>query len=395
MTDTPFYIDKLPENATYCMRREFRDMYGRDYLGQRRLMNEIQMIEPRLSKQEFDEIYRHPIPDEFVDYFAIKDTKPSITGGKEAVCGLLLYNPHFRMTNQPEDKYLKQHQIYLDGLAVAIEYYKTELPQQTLRVYVGDNCWDTIHDLGHLKAKHVEFVRMEHDSYKTYLGSIWRFLVIDDDDYEYAYAMDTDETWEERMHMSRSQLDFRLKAGADSEAHCAASITAFPMQDHYVREPSLADVKLFFDGDVPMRDSSLLARPSNYVLLNACTFTRGPKSRPFKSIIPFLCWNLKRNDDVILYHPPSNQYTTFLRISHHHDYNQMDEHWLFPLMKILTVKGWVPRDSSDHRLDVMTRFKNWYGDDFWLYRLYCQMAREGHSFVIEREEEKGFIWDCL
>ena len=38
MTENPFFIPALPKNASYCMRREFRDVNGRTGEGVNQLL---------------------------------------------------------------------------------------------------------------------------------------------------------------------------------------------------------------------------------------------------------------------------------------------------------------------------------------------------------------------
>ena len=393
MTDKPFFIDKLPSDASYCMRREFRDIHGRSSKGYRQVLNEFQAVDPRLTESDVRRVESLPIPPEFASYFQIKDIHEATEGGNEALCSVSFYNPVFEMTGNEWDSYIKKFQTYTDGLQILIDVYKKVLPGQTIRVYVGDNVWDELYKQGFFDAKQVEFIRMEHDSRRTYLGSLWRFLAIDDFDYEYMYVTDVDETWENRMILDTQELSYRLEKGTSSQVHIASAVTFTIEQNCFNEDPNWSEIPVFFDVRVPMRDSSMMARLSNYCLLNACTFTRGPRQLPFTSIVPFLCHFLQKSDDIVLYHPPTNQWTSFLTIPHHHDYNQMDEHWLFPLCRVLDVKHWIPNLSNV--MSMVDRVKNWYGEDCFVNRMCCQMIREGNYFLIENAEDRGYLFDAI
>ena len=270
-------------------------------------MNEFQIVDPRLSLFNLPAIEAAPRPAQFDGYFEIKDTIEAKEGGKNALCSVSLYYPDFEYTGAPWERYLKPFSTYLEGFRHMVDFYREHLSGQTIRAYIGDNVWDEVHQAGLFEAKHVEFVRMQHSSRRSYLGSIWRYLAIDDFDYEYVYVVDVDELPENRMHLNSQELSHRIRKGASSEVHIASAVTFVPEQNRFYDDPDWSEIPVFYDVHIPMRDSSMMAKPSNYCLMGGCTFTRGPRRLPFDSIVPIFYYLLAKHDDIVLYHPPSHQ----------------------------------------------------------------------------------------
>ena len=380
-TITQFFIDELPNDAEFVKREVFVHLYGND-IG--RLSSEFQMVDPRLRQI--------PYAEDTEGYFEIKDIVPARTGGDGALCSVSLFDPGFKRWEARR----RPFEEYLDGLRDLIAFMASELPNQTLRVYIANRIWEILHTEKIFEAGHVDFVRMAHDSWGSLIGSVWRFMALDDTRYPYVYIEDVDDrygvdnsgnrTKVNRLRLDQSRLDRRLHRGVESPVHFASAVT-FLRKEAPVYEKAVYEIEFFiFKGGFAY--PAIIPRFSSLCLVNASTLTRGPKPLPFDSIVPILCELLNRNDELTLYLPETNVYTRFMQASGAYEYNTLDEHWLFPLTRLVQSKFWIPPQKIP-LIDFVNRF----GKDCFLVRMYHQMMEEnGHYLVIEGKETDGFAF---
>ena len=386
----PFFIPQLPPRAAYCSRANIVEAYptaqGYDV---DRVLNEIQIVDTRLSQDDLDRIASTSPRSELAELFEIKDMQMSAKTG-DALCSVSIFDLKPQRPNPTKD-----WTVYLNGLKDWIDFIRLELPNQKLRVYVGDSVWDILHQEKVLEAKDVDFVRMWYPSQKAAIGMLWRYMAFDDYDFEYVYIEDLDDRgayvdnkWQS---VERSKADLKDLKKRTSDMHVGTALTFVYKEEHFFWEPEKDDISFFQWVDMPSHDPVFIHRLSYFCRTCANTVTRGPRRLPFKNIIPILCNFLQREDSRIIYHPPTNQWSAFRETSANIGYNEMDEHYLFHLTKVINIKYWIPVE----KLSIARRIMRRYGEDCLLARLYQQLIDEGNRLVIEDNEEAGFLFSAL
>ena len=380
---SPFLIPQIPLGAKYCNRSEIVHAYpdGSGY-DMKRLLNEVQIVDSRLNSVS-------DIPEsrpELLELFEIKDFQES-SRGADALCSICLFD-----LERQSPKSDKDWNVYLQGLRDWIGFMRSEMPNQKLRVYIADNVWDILHKEQILKSDDVDFVRMQHSSEKAAIGCLWRYLAFDDYRYEYVYIEDTDERgayvnnkWMnvERIKSTSYVLQSRLYGGA----HIGTALTFVDKEAEFFGEENRSHIDFFEWHKIPIYDPVFMCRLTYFCRSCASTMTRGPKRLPFDDIVPMLCYFLDKGNSQIIYHPQANYWSNFHEIPANMGYNEMDEHFLFHLTKILDVGYWIPPE----KMFIAQRLMKHYGEDCFLARLYRQLISEGNNlgvFYNEGSEKK-------
>ena len=185
-----FYIDRLPSHCDYlCPPLFFSDP---NCLGEN-----LQIVDNRWTAQEIQNITSSPLPPGYSDFFEVTDIESNISGSENWICGFCVYfmkeaiYPGEERRVQPEN-----HAKLIDGVEALIDFHDRS-PDTVLRFYVSPEAWEAIAKRGLFNREHTQFYKMRHASEDSQIGTMWRLLVLDDSDYEYAIETDVapDEPW--------------------------------------------------------------------------------------------------------------------------------------------------------------------------------------------------------
>ena len=388
-----FLIDKIPSGATYCRRSDFLHAFptGNDTYDINRLLNGIQVVDTRLTVVDLERIENQSFPACLESLFEIKDVQ-ECGGDAEALCAVSIFKMH---TDKSTTE--KTFEVYLDGLKEKIAYFREWHPFQKLRVYVGNNIWDILHKEKVFEAKNADFIRMECSSEYTEIGTFWRFLAIDDYDYEYVYINETD--GHGRFIDGEWQVDIDLgrqkgHAGAPVEV-LAKSVESMNFSCHILptvapemREGAVPEdfPLLFWANDYRLSDPLFLHRISEYVQMATPTLVRGPDRLPFTDIRKIFCNHFSKGDERLIYHPESNLWTNIRERHPNLNFRYIDDHWLFHLTKILRVKHTIRTEE----FPMLNHQFNKCGDNWFVKRLFDDLIEDDNVFVLIDAEDKGY-----
>lgn len=382
--DRIFFLDKLLDYTDYSVSPKFVHKLAE---SREALLNESYMRDPRITDADLERITSSELPDHS-RIFNIVDMQESKSGGKEALCSICIWK---------SDQAFFNHQPfsdYLEGLGNRIEHYRRVQPDHTLRVYVGDSAWEEVHKAGYLKANHVDFVRMGISSSYSTVGLMWRPLAFDDYRYEYVYMDDTDDRFTiiddkkvkvDPLVVDKHILERRMSTPDESEVHIAAAL-------------SFANDKagdFFHETPIDLTHSHIptpfyhLYAPYSYYETAVLTITRGPRKMPFNTIVPILCEVLNRRTKHLLYHAPSNKWSSFNElVSTLQDYS-LDESWVFYMSKLLDVKMWI----LPHHMEYVEQIMKRYGHRCFWKRIHEQMILEGNHLACGDQGVDEFSFD--
>ena len=363
----PFFIAEVPAGAEYCRQHNFCDYYkGEDGVDYNRILKELQIVDPRILPEELDEIESTPIRSELAALFEIKDMQLSPQSG-EAICGVSIYNEE----NEAET-IDKPFEVYLSGLEELIARFRHQYQGQKLRVYVGDATWDTLHREKILENKHVDFVRMAASSRKSEVGHLWRLMVYDNFDYQFAYCEDADSHDGSRWFTDLEMLKKRVLWDTEYPVNFGATLLFSP------RIRPLRLLKFFVLSNTSCKHSRFIEPLAAFCRNGIRTTTRGPRELPFKSIVPILCHLLGKTESLVLYHPQTHRWTTYHDLSTF-SFHAMDDYWLMPLTKVLNIHFWL----SGRKAALLQEIFEFNGINYFLGRLFRQLRREGNYISLQ------------
>ena len=371
-----FLIPEVPDGAIYTNRSDF--LYADD-TGLDCLLNEIQVVDPRW---ELKDLASYSPRKEIRSFFEIKDFQESKRSA-EALCSMSLFRIESEF-HQSE----KRWEIYLKGLEKWIVHFRENLPEQKIRVYVGDDVWDVLHTEGILKAEDVDFVRMANSSKQSSIGMLWRNLAFDDCRYPYVYVEDLDERYAYRGNkfqpVPRIEAHLRyLKSRFEpTSANFASALTFIFDEDSLFSDEKTDEIPFFRWEDISIDDPVFIHRLCNFCRANASTLIRSLERLPF-DMTRVLCRYLTLSDTQIFYHPRRHIWTNFREITPSLDFRFLDERWLFYLTKLVEVKWWIPPE----KMFIFDRIYKRYGEQTMLIRLYKQLVAEGNYLEIEDEDD--------
>lgn len=358
-------------------------------------VNNISVIDPRWSASDLQRIQNNVPSTRAREMFEVKDKVESQRQGT-ALCSICLFD-------QGEHIWSKAYQPYLDGLKLRIETFRNELPDQTLRVYVGDSAWDSVYSEGILSVSDVDFYRMSHNSEASFIGMNWRLLAFDDYDYEYVYLEDTDP----RVDQSTGAPIDELRVNSEILArmfHCGNS----DIEPAIVSSLSFSrdlEGNLFYETQAHEtyatsaetelngpRRLCCITNPAHYYRTSILTMARGPRRLPFDNIVPILC--------EVLFNSP-NQFQLIHTNSHRTSYAidampsltsyELGETWVFYLSKLMPIKMWIePR----HMGWVAQHLKRHGKSSFWR-RLHEQMIIDGNYLACGDQGVDRFSFEAF
>ena len=408
-------IPSIPKGAAYVDQYSFVECYpigknddGTDRFDLRRLLNEIQVVDPRLSLEELDRIEK-PDPD-IASLFDIADMQLS-SRGADALCSFSLFKSR-GPAERNKQIYGRTWRDYLEGLSHWIYAFRSYCPDQKIRVHVANDMWDELHKAGLLQSKDVDFIKMKHSDHGTLAGILWRYLALDDYEYEFVYAEDIDANGKlrdvsiERLrrdgplshygHLlyknSIEALRRRMSIGSKDCAHLSQIIAIRPNEfDYYpvvrLSEDQAVDSKsLFSDDDYnfsPELPFFIHSGQGTILCHDIATFcmscghwiARGSRKLPC-SIITLLCRDFLRNPMLKVYNPEKHQWSYLSQFERVMQYYGPDDVFPFYSTRILDMKYlFLP-----NRVSAMREMYQFYGEDCFLLRFYKQLAEEGIYF---------------
>ena len=391
MMATPFLIQQIPPNAKYVDQYNLVEAYptgaknddGMDQFDMPQLLNEIQVVDPRIKAAELEGL-QSPNPS-VSSLFDVEDMQLS-SKGADALCSFSLFKGEGGVA---ENKlvYGRTWRDYVDGLRHWIDFYKENFPNQKIRVYVANDMWDELHKQGILQSKDVDFIKMVHSDNGTLVGILWRYLALDDYNFEYVYAEDIDANgafkdnykfihrWQ--IKNSIQGLEKRLHRPYGGPAQLAQPVAVrpnefvnYPVSDaSYNRSPEL----LFFlhsdKGRVLTHDIGTFCMSwGNWMV-------RGPRKLPC-SIIPLICRDFLRDPTLQIYNPSKAHWSRFYQSERVLVSYGPDDVFPFYLTRILDIKY----SLFQNRVEVLQAIYKFYGEDCFLLRLYKQLVEEGTYF---------------
>ena len=379
--DLPFFVDKIPDGAEYCRRSEFSERFT---------LGTFQVLDPRIQPDDLIAISERTYKPQIRSFFEIKDIQLS-TMEARALCSMSIFKP-----SSVYKSGRSWHQ-YVEGLEDWIQYYRARMrvrQYQKLRVYVGDSAWDDLYRAGILKAKDVDFIRMEDSSHHTAVGQLWRFLAFDDYSYDYVYTQDVDgegewvdRRWQRQPKDWEIVTRYGLKGLASrvGDCHIGTLMLPFPPVEH--RDDSIPDDEcpfFFWVQDARLSEPFFCHRLSEYMQSVSPWVVRGNRRLPFK-MVDILCYYLESDAPLTVYDPNSHCWTTIRQRHPNLNHRYIDEHWLFHLSKVIQVKNIVRR--VDYPLLRKLTLK--YGGTYFLKRFHDHLIADGNVLVLEDNEENG------
>ena len=166
-----FYRPSLPVNADYCSRKRFVS-----YLD---VLNQLEIVDDRWSREDIERITNTTPPSELAAFFEIEDWVES----QQTYAGLRSMSL-FRLRDTPIEAYVK-------GVFRQVQCVLPQCPDMLFRFYVSNEIWDSISEL--IDTPGTEFVKMQHDSRYSRIGTFWRFMALNDDRFEVVITGDVDD----------------------------------------------------------------------------------------------------------------------------------------------------------------------------------------------------------
>ena len=189
-----FYIDRLPSDCDYLCPPLFlvQPEGGRYCIGEH-----FQVVDNRWTKAEVQEILSSPLTPGYSNLFEITDIESNVDGSENWVCGFSVYfMKEYVYPGQEHRVQPETHAKLVDGVEVLVDYQERS-PETVLRFHVSPEAWEAIAKRGLMGREHTQFYKMGHASEDSQVGTMWRMMVLDDSDYEYAIQTDVapDEEW--------------------------------------------------------------------------------------------------------------------------------------------------------------------------------------------------------
>ena len=390
----PFFLDKLPIDAEYCPRGKFFRHFVPDREDE--FLSDIQMLDTRVTEKDLVRWTYESPREEFAQLFEIKDIQESKKSG-EALCSLSLFKMagEVSTTSKPFD-------LYLNGLRMWIKFFRHEVKEQKLRVYVGDQTWDILHKEKILESDDVDFVRMAISSSHSEVGVLWRYLAFDAYQYPYVYIEDTDGfvrqvkgKWklvEEPLAKDYTiqMLEDRVvfERDLDKFAHFSACMSVIPPPEHLEASFPEDCPLMFWVDDIRLSDPLFIHRLSEYVQFLSPTLIRSPRKLPFR-MMPMLCSHFDRDEQRVIYHPSTNLWTTLRERHPNFNFRYIDDHWLFHLTKVVATKCFLSGEQAREAYPFVQK----YGANWFVKRIYDDLIRNGNSIQMLDKEQYGNPFD--
>ena len=356
----PFYIPAIPEGAEYVSRQAFVETYGSDT---DRLLNEMQVVDDRWTVEDIQRIYSTPPRPELAAFFEIDDWHHS-SGHFDVLCSMSLFGLEGNEARWDE---------YIDGVEFKVKDFPQKYPSHLFRFYVSPEMWEVIHKRGLMKYRGVDFVKMCHSSRHSRIGTFWRFLGLEDYDYDLSY---TDEVECNPWFDTLTLKEIERRVSASNNAHLSAEAYFLREEFAFRENTGLTDISPFVNSDLHgdgifIENLGAFNRFAGQYLIRS--------SKRVHRLVPLICHYLDSNDVQLLYHPPTKSWSSFREREPRLSAGQfgfMNEFFLRFLTKAVRINHLF----HCYRIELLERIVSRYGRDCILLRLFYQLLDEGHSF---------------
>ena len=356
-----FYIDRLPNHCDYLAPYLF--------FNQPRFEANLQIVDSRWRPEEIQKIVEAPVSYGYSNFFEVTDMESNMDGSENWVCGFSVYflkralNP-----TQLHRETSETHQKLIDGVEVLINH--PERSQETvLRFYVSAEAWEVISARGLLNRKHTQFYKMQHASEDSQIGTMWRLMVLDDSDYEYAIQADVapDEDWIIPRIADWGHREFLQRLGKFA---IASEIQAL----EYEREPSIEQMENLRIG---IADYPNLTRFDH---LTAGGIVTVPRKIP--PLVPLFCKYLETDSTLTVFHHEYQTWTRLTQPDHfYHGWQGLgpDQNvWRFLKRSMLARHAVYEPFAKNFRA---------YPVDHYFFRMVRQLEKSGHEFIIDKTQQ--------
>lgn len=366
-----FYIDRLPSDCEYQAAPSF-------FLEPNPLGSGLQVVDDRWTAQEIARIVSSPLPYGYSDFFEVTDVESRVDGSENWICGFSVY--FMKATfyeGQEHRESAETHHKLVDGVASLVNYHDRS-PETVLRFYVSPEAWERIHARGLMNREHTQFYKMHHASEDSQIGTIWRLLVLDDVDYEYAIQTDVapDEPWIFPRITKWGQGEFLERLSRFN----LSGETYFEVYHEYARElrTTMEEVKQeFYQGGYkyPLID---IMRIIDHITCGGIT------SRPstIPRLIPLFCEYLKKAGTLTLFNCETQRWTKFEQDDPlYYGWRGLgpdQNFWRF-LKRVIPVRHIIDEAWA-------TRLHE-YPEGHYVFRMIKQYEKSGHEFVINKSEQ--------
>ena len=352
-----FYIDQLPSNCDYLSPPRFFE--------QECFEANLQIIDNRWTAQEIETIVSSTIPYGYSDFFKVTDIESNVDGHENWICGFsVFFMKHVFHEEQLYRETWENHQKLIDGVKALIDH--PDRSQETvLRFYVSPEAWDAIAAQGLLNSEHTQFYKMLHPSEDSQVGTMWRLLVLDDSDYEYAIETDVapDEDWIFPRITDSGHSDFLKRL---SKFAIAGEVQALPYR-----------TEIGVGLRTPIVDYTNLTRFDH---LTAGGIVTMPKTIP--PLVPLFCKYLETDSTLTLFHYENNTWTQMLQQEHLYwgwrGLGPDQNFWRF-------LKRTIPARHAVYE-PFAEEFRV-YPPDHYFWRMVRQFEKSGHQFIIDHTEQ--------
>ena len=327
-------------------------------------------MDNRWTVEEVQRIAASPLPNGYSDFFQVTDIESSVDGSESWICGFSVYfmrhtfNPTQLHRETPEN-----HAKLIDGVEVLVEHPERS-PETVLRFYVSPEAWEAIAARGLLNREHTQFYKMLHASEDSQVGTMWRLMVLDDSDYEYAIQTDVapDEDWIFPRITDWGQREFLQRLGKFS---IAGEIQALG----YEREPNAEQMESLRIG---IADYPNLTRFDH---LTAGGIVTIPRNIP--PLVPLFCKYLKTGSTLIVFHHECGTWTRLTQPDHlYHGWQGLgpDQNFFRFLKRTIPMRHAVYEPfAAEYQA---------YPSDHYFFRMIRQFEKSGHEFIIDKTEQR-------
>ena len=351
-----FLIDALPDNATYADNSTFVEMSGQD------CQHHAQIVDIAWSEAKLEQIKASEIRGKWAQIFDVKDAQMT-PADREILCSICIFKREVEVNHRP-------FQFYINALKEKIERFaQPDYKRQKLRVYVGDNLWDTLHREGILKNNEVDFVRMVDSSRFSIMGMQWRVLAYDDYNYQCVYMNDTHRVPDE---LPDDNFEKQFPMECWDQFHFSFD-SVLPWQDRFLNLYSMREFKTehwfnshyFFTYEL-----------NDYFNFNDLRILRGSRRLPFSDIVSIIDAAYRERRKLYqVYDPRFNIWTEFGHLPFWLEWVNMLAFWVYFLRKHLTLRYFYLKEY-DELLENLD-------ENHFLKRLHRQIFEdEGNSIFV-------------
>ena len=372
-----FYIDRLPSDCEYQNTPLFFLSPDDTYDD---IEASLQVIDDRWKAEEIQKVINSTLPYGYSDFFEVTDIESNVDGSENWICGFCVYfmketiYPGEARREQPEN-----HAKLIDGVEALIDF-PDRSPSTVLRFYVSPESWEVITKRGLFDREHTQFYKMHYPSEDSQIGTMWRLMVLDDSDYEYAIQTDVapDEPWIFARITEWGQRDF-LKRLSPQRFYLGGEIyiSEYRKPDPYVasKEHVLA---IHEEGGIYPIPEILNILEFDHITCGGITTI--PSKMP--KLVPLFCKYLSMCSTLTIFNCESGRWTK-LKQNDPLFYGWKglgpDQNFWRVIKKVIPVRHIVAQLWGERLRD--------YPQNHYVFRMIKQYEKSGHEFVMDKTEQ--------